>query len=1009
MIPHEIHTLTVNERIMSNLFNSDKVILRTLGNFRLETEVPVTGSKPLLIFAYLLIETGKHSRKHLEKRFFGKKRNNANSLAAALVKLKKSGLIGFDYEAAWALEPYQSDLHYFYSLLKENHLRRAAYEVYQGKFLEGIQVKGLTPDIEDWIFEKREAVEGAVFNAKILLAKQELEKIDLSRAVQQAEDAWYRHSEALNSGTIDTTILKELYTMLSAGQSLLQDEVVQKINEDFPDLEIDFEALKPQVDNLIVKTSRTTITTDVPHSVTDFIGRGQDLLRVTELAKHNRLITLLGIGGIGKTRIAMQLALEVKEQTFYQDGVYYYSLETVTPEQLIFVLSQGLGLPPSYDTRVSIRNHLQNKHVLLVLDNFEHLVHCHDTLTFLLQISPRLHLLITSRERTNLEGEQLYDVQGLDYPDNQTLSPEDALTYGAIQLFNNRRRKIESSFIITEDALSPVLTICQTVWGMPLAIELAAGMRHRTLSDIATGITQLDFLKSRIHGKPQRHKTLRHVFEYSWQFLNETERRVFRQMSVFEDGFTLEAAQHLIPDFSQVEIDLLDKSLLAQSPEGRYKIHPLLHEYAREKLSENPTEHKTLHQHHATYFLDQLMYMIDAPTPELKNTTPKRLSSELANLGKAWRWAADHQWERVLPTTQALQWFFDEIARYQEGIVLLDYALQHFDPEKHKIIVGNLIAYKGWLTMRLSQYDEAVNMAERALSMTKGSEHHPSQRTALNTLGSSYIMMGYFEKAEESFREALRIVPEGSIGAGYVMGNLGLSQKSLGNYENAQTYLITSQAIFESTNQQNAIVWIKYLLGSLYIDIDETDKAEYIFLEAIAISENLGLTRWLNLLRIILAYTYLCKNEISNAYQLITKSLLQAQLRSEQFLESESLTTLGLIYIKQRNYTEALSVLKRSLKASYEEHDIPLLLCTLITLFDIYLQTQNAPKQKKISASLLAHENINRMTHVDKMRLRKLCAQHNLLPEREVEQPYLSLRALIEFLISDTQQSDEGL
>lgn len=1003
----------MNGAFMAFLFNVSRNMLQTLGALKLEYETNIRVGKPLLIFAYMLIEKtenagNKHTRKKLERIFFDNlpsQAKKANSLSGALSKLKKANLIDYDQESAWALDGHTSDVELFRRLIDENNLHRASYEIYQGKFLNGVFVRGLTSEAENWIFEKREEIEGIVFNAKVTLAKQELEKIDLDKAVKQGESAWFRHAEALSGSTIDPQVIKDLYILLGVGSSKLKEDLERRIEEDFPDLDISFDELKGDIDELRQKTTLKDVNTTLPQALTRLIGRDKDLEQVHQLTKRNRLVTLLGLGGVGKTRLAMQFAELSKTTKQFSDGVYYYSLETVTPQQFIYIIAQGLEIAPSYNTELAIKQHLEDKSLLLVLDNFEHLVGEKETLAALLTSSPKSKIIITSRERSNLDGEQLYDVQGLNYPKGipNEIAVEEAQTYPAVQLFVNRRTKIQTDFVLNQESTSNIIHICQTIWGMPLAIELAAGMRHRTLADIAEGIGTLDFLKSRIYGKPERHQTLRHTFEYSWHFLNSTEKQVFRQISVFQDGFTLEAARAIVDNFTGVEVDLLDKSLLTRNQVGRYRMHPLLHEYAFEKLREHSQDKSLVEDRHANYYLEQLGYVIKAPNPKKKVDAPKNLSSELSNIRQAWSHAIENSWsQRILNGTHALERLFDLTARYQEGISLLGkaesvYGENHQDSQD---VLANLLASKAWLIMRLNQYKKSVGTAEQSLSLISDSNNYECQRTALNSIGVSLMRLGEFSKSKSSFERVAELASQHGRDTVSTSINLALAERCLGNYRRVKELLNIALAICETQGNHNLQLAITNIQSLTLIDEQKFESAEALLLNAIAEANTMKNSHMMLILPLRLAVIRKAQDRLEEAQNIASKSLYQAQIKCKRSLEAEVLTLIGSICVIQENYDSAKLHFTQSLSICRELNNIPLNLQVLISFCELDFLRNNA---KAIRTWCSLDKSKDKMVCVDRRRFEALTSRYErYIQENQESYVPLSIDSLTQFLTDES-------
>jgi predicted ATPase len=318
----------------------------------------------------------------------------------------------------------------------------------------------------------------------------------------------------------------------------------------------------------------------LPFQPTPFVGRGPEVARITNILADPqcRLLTLLGPGGIGKTRLA--LAVAAAQAGAFADGVAFVGLASVsTHGQIVSAIGETLTLSPAgqLDTTTSLLDYLRDRHMLLVLDNFEHLLAGADLVSNLLARAPRITLLITSRARLNLQAEWLFDVDGLAYPldDRQAATPAQDLAepigYSAVELFVQRARQIQPGFALTEAALAAIVRICQQVAGMPLAIELAAtGIRTLPIAAIERQIgANLDVLATTQRDVPARHRSMRAVFDHSWDLLSEPERMLFSNLAVFRGGWTAEATAAIVQSskFKVQSSDLNDAELLTQNSE----------------------------------------------------------------------------------------------------------------------------------------------------------------------------------------------------------------------------------------------------------------------------------------------------------------------------------------------------------------------------------------------------------------------------------------------------------
>lgn len=345
---------------------------------------------------------------------------------------------------------------------------------------------------------------------------------------------------------------------------------------------------------------------NLPVPTTPFVGRAEELAQITSLLADPacRLLTLIGIGGVGKTRLALQVAHTLvagrhatESGSAFQHGVYFVPLAPInTADQMIAAIASAMRFTFSgqQEIKAQLLSHLRVKDVLLVLDNFEHLTREAPLLTEVLQAAGGVKLLVTSRERLDLYEEWLFDVGGLSFPSADATSDaasttegDDALTkYSAVQLFAQRARRLSSRFDLADEP-QVVAGICRLMEGLPLGIELAAGwVRTHTCDEIARAIQRnLDFLSTSAQNVPERHRSLRVAFDYSWDMLTKEEAHKLAGLAVFRDGFD-DAAARAVAGATRADLDrLADKSLLQRASDERWHVHEMLRRYLAGRLT----------------------------------------------------------------------------------------------------------------------------------------------------------------------------------------------------------------------------------------------------------------------------------------------------------------------------------------------------------------------------------------------------------------------------------------
>ena len=360
-------------------------------------------------------------------------------------------------------------------------------------------------------------------------------------------------------------------------------------------------------------------THHLPPAPTPFVGREGELAEIEQLLSDPacRLLTLVGPGGIGKTRLALEAAHVMVDTATFPNGVYFASLQPLTsPEFIISTIADALSFQfySGADPRQQLLDYLREKSLLLVLDNVEHLLEDISLVSEMLAAAPGVHILATSRERLNLREEWVLEVSGLNSPAVETeINLE---SYSAIELFVQQARRVSVGFALDNANQSAVVRICHLVGGMPLGIELAAAwVRALSCEQIADEIERsLDVLETPTRNIEPRHRTMRAALDQSWQLLSDVEQNVFKRLSVFRGGFTREAAEYVARATLRTLTGLVDKSMVRVNAGGRYDLQELLRQYAEEKLGEMPAEQEQTRDRHSTYYADFMGQWADDPT-----------------------------------------------------------------------------------------------------------------------------------------------------------------------------------------------------------------------------------------------------------------------------------------------------------------------------------------------------------------------------------------------------------
>lgn len=384
-----------------------------------------------------------------------------------------------------------------------------------------------------------------------------------------------------------------------------------------------------------------SVNHNLPTPMTSFVGRERELEDLTRLIldPQVRLITLMGVGGIGKTRLALACAQRLLPQ--FEDGVFWVNLAPlVSPDNLVQTIGHTLAMDfaPDLDPKTQLLDYLRDKQMLLVMDNWEHLLTGVGLLNDILLNARLIQVIATSRVKLNLQGETLFTTEGLDYPDYPRAA--DAHTYSAVQLFIQAARRVQADYELAPDDLPDIVTICQLVEGMPLGIELAASwVGALTIHEIAHEMRgSLDFLETDSAGVLTRQRSMRAVFEYSWMLLSEEERAAFIRIAVFRGRFTRQAGQTVTGATMRQLMALANKSLLWRDADtGVYQIHEVSRQFAEEKLIQSG-EAELVRDAHCQYYLQTLALVRRDLEGRRQLHVLDEIEADLENFRSAWLW-----------------------------------------------------------------------------------------------------------------------------------------------------------------------------------------------------------------------------------------------------------------------------------------------------------------------------------------------------------------------------------
>lgn len=917
---------------------NETMLLRTLGGLEL-THTAFTRPKPLLLLAYLALE-GPQDRRHLAELFWPEAADHMKSLTVALSQLRQGapGAIEADHQRCWVA--LKSDAQAFLSRLDQGELEEAL-EGYPAPFLRGFHLPELGVELEEWVLKTREYLAGRARQALLALAEREAASGQFAAAGQHAEEAYTL------SGAAEPELeeLTRLYPLLLAGDSLYAAEVRRELESLGHGIE------SPQspeeARSRLSRAGRSALRQSIlPTRNTYFVGRRSERAQLKEWL-HNpdqRLISLLGPAGVGKTRLALEVAQELQAAEVFAGGVHFVDLEVLEdPQRLSEHITQTLHIEvkPDQEALQALSQAIAQESTLLVLDNYEHLTESALELSSLLRACPNLRIIATTRERLGLEEEQIFPLSGLRYPHDDAVMLEEAERFYAVQLFVDRARRVRPDFELGQADLSAVIRICRLVDGLPLALELAAAwVRVMALGEIADELGRnLDLLESTAKNVPQRHKSIRAAFEYSWKLLPPKEQEVLAKLSVFRGGFRREAASLVTGATIPVLVSLVDKSFLRMTQGGRYHRHPLVYEFTREKLAQTLELRSQTIDQHSAYFLHWLDQVQTDLTGPKHGEILEQMAEELENIRLAWRWAVRQgQWGLLETTLEAITVFFDHRNRCREGLELLQVALAALEASPSpQTVRGELLAKSAWLQYRLGQHEPAEQSAQQAIASLPAESR--SALLSLNVLASIAWRRGDYAQARAHWLGALEVVEaQGNTrGIGRFSGNLAIIEQALGNTAAARGYLQRSLEIAQSIGDHVVVAHNFNRLGDLEFSENNLEAAQALWQQGLEHAEQQGIENAIPMLLHNLGRVAAERRDYAQASVLLQQSL-ERSATGDPYLKSQTLTRLGWVATAQGDYRGAHHYLAQALELAHSLQAIPNFLKATLALAALRLE-----------------------------------------------------------------------
>jgi DNA-binding CsgD family transcriptional regulator/tetratricopeptide (TPR) repeat protein len=669
-------------------------------------------------------------------------------------------------------------------------------------------------------------------------------------------------------------------------------------------------------------TPEFTPRNNLPLQPTRFVGRQHELANIaSQFADPNiKLVTILAPGGMGKTRFA--LAVAEREVRNFKDGVFFVPMAALrSPDDIITAIADNVGFSfyGSASPRDQLLDYFRDRHMLLVLDNFEHLLDGALLVADILQAALGLRVLATSREQLSLRGETVYSLRGLDFPTSET--PERVQESDAGKLFILSAQRIHPGFEIKADDLTHLARICQLTAGMPLAIELAAGWFDTlSLAHIVDEIQRgIDILETDLRDLPERHRSIRTIFEFTWKRLTAEEQAIFSSLSVFRGRFSLSAALTVAGASARHLRGLTQKALIQTEGNERFTIHELLRQFGADKLAAAGKLPNTQAKH-AAFFADFMQEREGSIFGNHQLEALDQIGADFENIRLAWKVLVERQAFEELPKFLDGLWFFLNVRnRWQEGIELFEATtttLQSLPTsDVNELALARLWARLAWFYNYIGFSEKGKATAEAAIRLLTQHNSPDDLLVAYRNLALISMLRGEYDIQRQAAE------------AGYELAH------KLGN----------------RSQEAHSLIQFSFAANMVNNDIDASLRP---LRQARAIFEELG-DKW----GLMLSYTSEAGSafqaeDYQQAKQWLTQSQSLAQAFGSAYYAASCALYLGIVTLEQNNYRQAWDLLRQSLRTFWDAGYTHFALAPVLRIAQLVLYQDNPEFAVEILASM---------------------------------------------------------
>jgi len=655
----------------------------------------------------------------------------------------------------------------------------------------------------------------------------------------------------------------------------------------------------------------------LPPEQTPFVGREAEMLRISAILsqKDCRLLTLLGPGGAGKTRLSIRTALGISHR--FSDGVFFVPLALLeSGESAAAAVAESISFTLEGDTDPvsQLQQRLEGCEMLFILDNYEQLTDQADLPARLLESSPGLRIIVTSRERLRLRSEWVFEVPGMQVPD----APDhDYERCDSIQLY--RKTALRCSGSEPEpDEMEPVAEICRLLEGSPLAIELAASWSgFLPAEDILEQILTPRSLETTLRDVPRRQSSLEASFMFSWNLLKHEQQRNLCSLTVFRGGFDIKAAGEVCGIDIRDIIALKDRSLLWQLEKSRFGLHGMIRHFASRRTTELVEDPEALTDSHSDYYISLLAGSTEDLVHGDREAAVSRLVRDLDNIRAAWNYSVENRIiDRIESGNRGLATLMGVRSQFREAYTLLKAAVESMEAHADDLLMAGLLTQLGWVGSHVRPLEECIPILQRSVDLFRSAGEPEALAYGLNNFANVLNVRGEDRRAEPLYRESLLISRETEdlFGMAAALNNLGILADHTGELDKAMELYSESVDICRKLRNQHGVSVNLSNLSTVLREKGDMDGSIEMLNEALDIEQKIGDSFNITLIKCNIAVHLIIQGMPEQARELVGTCISCFDAQGQAGGIARGCILLAFICVDQGKLPEARENLYRALE-----------------------------------------------------------------------------------------------